>query len=99
MLGRMLHRLRHRAGTGLRATRRRLARWTRPATSRPLVLGATADLVRAKSELIAENALLRQQLIVLARTPKRPRLTRVDRTLLVLLASRARAWRQAVLIV
>ena len=38
--------------------------WTRPA--RPtLVRGVTADLARGKAELVAENALLRQQLIVL----------------------------------
>jgi len=49
--------------------------------------------------LIAENALLRQQLIVLARAEKRPRLTRTDRALLVLLAGLVRTWRQALLIV
>ena len=99
MLGRLLRSIRWRAEAGLRSTRRRLAAWTRPATSPALVLGAAADLVRSRSELIAENALLRQQLIVLARTEKRPRLTRSDRALLVLLASRVRAWRQALLIV
>ncbi|MEA3335489.1 MAG: hypothetical protein U9R25_06225 [Chloroflexota bacterium] len=30
-----------------------------------LVRGATADLTRSKADLIAENALLRQQLIIL----------------------------------
>jgi hypothetical protein len=42
----------------------RLKRWTKPATCR-LLEGAAADLIRTKPELIAENALLRQQLIVL----------------------------------
>jgi putative transposase len=99
MLGRVRRSLRGRAGAGLRATRRCLARWTRPPASRSFVLGTTADLLRSKAELMAENALLRQQLIVLARTAKRPRLTRADRALLVLLAGRVRAWRQALLIV
>jgi transposase InsO family protein len=48
---------------------------------------------------VAENALLRQQLVVLKRSVKRPPYTAADRTLLVLLASRVRARRQAVLIV
>src|SRR5690606_2399122 len=46
-----------------------------------------------------ENAFLRQQLIVLQRQTKRPRLTPWDRALLVLFASRLRRWRQALLIV
>jgi len=94
-----LERARHLARTGVRALRRRLLRWTGPAASGSLILGAAADLVRSRSELVAENALLRQQLIVLARTAKRLRLTDADRPLLVLLASRVRAWRQALLIV
>jgi hypothetical protein len=58
-----------------------------------------ADRLRSKRELVAENALLRQQLIVLRRHSKRPAFTRLDRLLLVLLARRVRAWRQALLIV
>ena len=42
----------------------RFARWTTPLTS-SLPLQTMADLGRSKSELIAENALLRQQLIIL----------------------------------
>jgi len=55
--------------------------------------------VRSKPALIAENALLRQQIIIVRRSVKRPRCTPGDRTLLVLLASRMRLWRQALLIV
>jgi malonyl CoA-acyl carrier protein transacylase len=44
-------------------------------------LVAAADLVRSRSELVAENALLRQQLIVLARSVTRPRIARTDRPL------------------
>jgi hypothetical protein len=43
-----------------------------------LALSMTADLPRGKSELIAENALLRQQIIVLRRHIKKPRLTPSD---------------------
>jgi hypothetical protein len=50
-------------------------------------------------ELILENALLRQQLIILQRGVKRPRCTPTDRALLVLLASRLRTWRATLLIV
>ena len=99
MCARLLDRVRHLARTALDAVRGQLLRWTRPAATGSLVLGAAADLVRTRSELIAENALLRQQLIVLARASTRPRLSRADRPLLVLLASRVQTWRQALLIV
>ena len=46
-----------------------------------------------------ENALLRQQLIVLKRQTKRPKLTWRDRALFVLLASKLRTWKQSLLIV
>ena len=64
-----------------------------------LVRGTLADITRSKSELIAENAFLRQQLIVLQRQTKRPVLTPRDRTILVLLASRFSTWREALMIV
>src|SRR2546427_301082 len=99
MLACLLERVRPLARTAIRALARRVAAWTRPATSTSPVLGTVADLVRSRPDLVAENALLRQQLIVLARTARRPRLGRADRPLLVLLASRVRAWRQALLIV
>ena len=72
--------------------------WARP----PAVTQATGtgrDLLRSRTQLLAENALLRQQLIVLRRSVKRPAITRADRALLVLLAGRVRAWRQALLLV
>src|SRR5262245_170569 len=99
MLAYLLERFRPLAGTAIPALKRRVARWTKPAASTSLVLGTVADLGRSRSELVAENALLRHQRIVLARTAPRPRLTRADRPLVVFLASRVRAWRQALLIV
>jgi len=52
----------------LQALSSRLTRWTKPLTS-SLPLSTLTDLGRSKSELIAENALLRQQLLVLRRGP------------------------------
>jgi transposase InsO family protein len=54
---------------------------------------------RCKSELIAENALLRQQLIMLKRQVKRPVCTKTDRILLVLRARAVRVWKQTLFIV
>jgi putative transposase len=76
----------------------RFARWTKPlGTSLPLAI--LTDLGKSKSQLIAENALLRQQLIILKRQVKRPACTKTDRVLLVLLARWVRTWQQALLIV
>jgi hypothetical protein len=60
-----------------------------------LVLGALADLTRSKAELLAENALLRHQLIILQRQVKRPICRKRDRLLLVLLARMVRTWKHA----
>jgi len=75
-----------------------IVHWTKPLSS-SLPLGTIADLGRSKSELIAENAFLRQQLIMLKRQAKRPVYTKADRILLILLARVVRAWRQALVIV
>ncbi len=72
--------------------------WTQPSTT-SLILGSVTDLARSKSELVAENALLRQQLIILRRHVKRPACTKWDRMLLVLLARAVRTWKQALFIV
>jgi hypothetical protein len=63
------------------------------------VLGTLADLRRGKSELIAENALLRQQLIILRRQVKRPAYRKSERLLLVLLARMVRTWKEALFLV
>jgi putative transposase len=77
---------------------RRYIDWTKPSNT-SLLLGTVTDLVRSKSELVAENALLRQQLIILRRQIKRPACTKKDRLILVLLARASRTWKQALLIV
>lgn len=73
-------------------------RWTKPPQA-SLLLGMAVDLARGKSELVAENALLRQQLILLRRQVRRPVCTGTDRLLLVLLARAVRTWRQALFLV
>ena len=78
--------------------RRRLLQWTRP-TSRSHFVGTLSDLIRTRKELIAENALLRQQVVILRRQVKRPACTKIDRLLLLLLARAARNWKQALFLV
>jgi putative transposase len=73
-------------------------RWMKP-RSTSLVLGTIADLAKGKSELLVENAMLRQQLIILHRHVKRPACRKTDRFLLVLLARMLRTWKQTLLIV
>src|SRR5258708_34277459 len=76
----------------------RFKRWTKPAPC-TLIEGVAADLIRTKSELMAENALLRLQLIVLERLVKQPAFMPVDRGLLGVLARHLPRWKQALLIV
>jgi hypothetical protein len=82
----------------LRSLNDRFVAWTTPDTTSLLLLTLT-DLCRSKSELVAENALLSQQLIILRRQVKRPACTRTDRMLLVLLARMFHTWKQALFIV
>ncbi len=75
-----------------------IQRWVNP-TSQSLMLGTVADLTRERSELVLENAFLRQQVIVLSRDRKRLTLTNKDRRLLVLLARLLPSWKAALMIV
>ena len=56
--------------------------WARPAAVTH-AMGTGTDLLRSRAQLLAEHALLRQQLIVLRCSVKRPAMTRTDRALLV----------------
>jgi putative transposase len=76
----------------------RFLHWIKPPTTL-LLLGMPTDLARGKSELLAENALLRQQLIILRRQIKRPTYRKADRFILVLLARMVQTWKQALFIV
>jgi putative transposase len=67
------------------AIHRRLRRITEPAGSN-MVTGSLADLPRSRTELLTENALLRQPLKVLHRRTQTPRLTWRERMWLLFLA-------------
>ena len=95
---RLLISIKHQLCFRFHTPQERVLRWIKPRTT-SLVLGALADLGRGKGELIAENALLRQQLIVLRRQVKRPVYCKTDRVLLVLLARVVRTWHQALFII
>ena len=71
---------------------------TKPART-SLIGGAVGDASKSKAELMAENALLRKQLIILNRQLKKPAFTPLDRFLLVVLTSIIQNWKQALLIV
>jgi putative transposase len=83
---------------GFQSLQHRFVDWTQPSTT-SLTLGTVTDLARTKFELVAENALLRQQLIILRRQVKRPVCAKTDRMLLVLLVRIVRSWKQALFIV
>jgi hypothetical protein len=72
--------------------------WIKPLTT-SLELATFADLTRGKAELLAENALLRNQLIILLRQMKRPVYRKTDRLLLVVLARMVRTWKQVLFLV
>jgi len=70
--------------------------WSQPTTN--LVSGISSDLIRSWTDLLIENAMLRQQLIILNRQVKRPLVTKQDRLWMVLFARCTRFWKQAVLV-
>jgi len=79
-------------------TKKQIKSLTKPLVGR-IVLGSLFDITRTRTDLIAENALLRQQLIILKRQIKRPQLSNRDRLSLVLLARCTKFWKQAVFII
>jgi putative transposase len=98
LVSRVLQHTKHLASFCYYFLQRRFLTWTKP-THTSLLPGTVMDLARGKAELVAENALLRQQLLLLRRQIKRPTCTKKDRLLLVFLARAVRTWRQALLIV
>jgi hypothetical protein len=66
----------------------------KPATV-SLVTSAAADMTKSKKDLVAENAILRQQLIVLKRQVKRPKFNDGDRFRLVFLSTLTNYWDKA----
>jgi transposase InsO family protein len=75
-----------------------LKQWCKPVTA-SIAVGAFLGLRRNRRDLIIENAMLRQQPIVLHRQVKRPQLSQGDRLRLVLLARMTGYWQQALHIV
>jgi hypothetical protein len=70
-----------------------------PAAEQGTVRGLVLDLTRSRRELLAENALLRHQLLVAARQVKRPKLRATDRLVLIGLAAMFANWRNALVLV
>ena len=90
----------------VRAMSRRVGQYiknlVRPVRTASALAGAACvDVFRPRTALLAENALLRQQVLVLRRAAsgRRPRLHVEDRLLLVLLARLTKAWRHVLLVV
>jgi hypothetical protein len=71
---------------------------TKPVTP-SLAAGTVSDISRSKADLMVENAILRQQVIVLNRRVKQPKLTNGDRLRFVLLACLTDFWHTALHIV
>jgi len=82
-----------RAATAVRAAVREALR---PA---PMVSGFVADLFRGRDELLAEDALLRQQLIVATSAVKQTKFRPLERGLVVALSSVVEHWQNTVLLV
>ena len=75
-----------------------IKRWIKPAVP-SLPAGLLSDITRSRADLMMENAMLRQQLIVLNRQVKRPQLTNLERLRLVFLSHFTKFWKQALHIV
>ncbi len=89
-------RVRAAAGKVVTWVKKRLTESFRPL---PIVTGLVGDALRSRQELLAENLMLRQQLIVASRKVSNPRFRPHERGLLVLLSSILHRWREAVLLV
>jgi transposase InsO family protein len=75
----------------------RFVKWTTPLKVASMV-GTLTDIAKTKKQLLTENALLRQQLIVLNRQVNKPEFKPLDRFIFVILASLVKEWKQALLI-
>ncbi len=85
--------------SGFQAVDKRVKTWTQPAPDRA-IKGVVSDLFRSRKDLIAENAFLRQQVIVLNRQKQGvAQLVPRDRRALVFLAHQVGGWKDALHIV
>ena len=94
MLGELFAAVKSAVTTWRRAVGRAIKTIVKPA-SETVVGGVVQDIVHTKAELVAENALLRQQLLIARRGVKRPAIRRHERLLIVVLSALNRAWRAA----
>ena len=76
----------------------RIKSWMKPATP-VLIIDLLSDRTHSRTDLIVENAWLRQQLIILKRQVKRPHLSNLDRIRLVLLSHFTKFWKQTLHII
>jgi putative transposase len=90
--------IKQRISSRCHALQERFLRWIKPSTT-SLLLGTLADMTRGKSDLFAENALLRHHLIILRRQIKQPVSLKTARVLLVVLARMVRTWKQALFLI
>ena len=96
MMANIIHAVKNTLVGCAHAVGRSIKRLLKPASAVAAAsVGAAQDLVRSRSELLAENALLRQQVIVLERSAKRPVLGRMDWLVMVILARLNCAWEDA----
>jgi len=84
--------------TLIKRVKNKIEKLTKPA-SPSLTFGSISDLPRSKADLMAENAILRQQIIVLNRQVKRPKFTIGDRFGLVFLSRLTDFWHTALHVV
>jgi transposase InsO family protein len=99
VFGRLRSRLGIVAGTAATMAAEAVRSALTPSPQSGPVRGLVVDLARSRKELLAENALLRHQLVIAARSIKHPKLRAVDRLVLVGLAAVVADWRNALLIV
>ena len=97
-MSRLIITIKQKISSSLHALQKRFLNWIKPLTT-SFLFSTLADLPRGRSELIAENALLRQQLIILRRQIKRPVYRKTDRFLQVILARLVRSWKQSLFLV
>src|SRR5258708_25973505 len=98
MISQLIARAKQWAGRQWQQLREKVLGWTQP-VNYSLVVGVLQDLPRQKTDLLLENALLRQQLMVLQRQVRRPTLSGWDRVLMVVLSSKVQSWKQALVII
>lgn len=89
-------RVRTRVSKAVAWAKRAMREASRPA---PIATGLLCDVFRSRDELLAENAPLRQQLLVASRKNKRPAFRGHERGLVVFLSSIVSRWRDALLLV